>query len=148
MSYSKTFLSFTTVGLVAMSIGFYSTNWYENIKNEYPSLERNYEINVGLNRPNLVSAAEWIHKNTDEDTIFATNDFCSEVSKDCNPSTNWNLKMDRTMKCTQEEVLLTPTCDAGGYALLTALVDRRFLAGNYYVGISDGSAIKPWVASA
>ena len=146
MSYSKTFLSFTTVGLVAMSIGFYSTNWYENIKNEYPSLERNYEINVGLNRPNLVTASEWIHQNTDEDTIFATNDFCSEVSKDCNPSTNWNLKMGRSMKCTQEEVLLTPTCDAGGYALLTALVDRRFLAGNYYVGISDGSEIKPWVA--
>jgi len=24
-------------------------------------------------------------------------------------------------------------------------VHRRFLAGNYYVGISDGSAIKPWV---
>ena len=146
ISSSKTFLSFITVGLVAMSIGFYSTNWYENIKNEYPSLERNYEINVGLNRPNLVTASEWIHQNTDEDTIFATNDFCSEVSKDCNPSTNWNLKMDRSMKCTQEEVLLTPTCDAGGYALLTALVDRRFLAGNYYVGISDGSAIKPWVA--
>jgi len=140
------FLLLSTTGLVAMSIGFYSTNWYENIKNEYPSLERNYEINVGLNRPNLVSAAEWIHKNTDENTIFATNDFCSEVSKDCNPSTNWNLKMDRSMKCTQEEVLLTPTCDAGGYALLTALIDRRFLAGNYYVGISDGSAIKPWVA--
>jgi len=146
ISSSKTFLSFITVGLVAISIGFYSTNWYENIKNEYPSLERNYEINVGLNRPNLVTASEWIHQNTDEDTIFATNDFCSEVSKDCNPSTNWNLKMDRSMKCTQEEVLLTPTCDAGGYALLTALVDRRFLAGNYYVGISDGSAIKPWVA--
>jgi hypothetical protein len=145
-SIKNSFLLLSTTGLVAMSIGFYSTNWYENIKNEYPSLERNYEINVGLNRPNLVSASEWIHQNTDEDTIFATNDFCSEVSKDCNPSTNWNLKMDRSMKCTQEEVLLTPTCDAGGYALLTALVDRRFLAGNYYVGISDGSAIKPWVA--
>jgi hypothetical protein len=145
-SIKNSFLLLSTTGLVAMSIGFYSTNWYENIKNEYPSLERNYEINVGLNRPNLVSASEWIHQNTDEDTIFATNDFCSEVSKDCNPSTNWNLKMDRSMKCTQEEVLLTPTCDAGGYALLTALVDRRFLAGNYYVGIGDGSAIKPWVA--
>jgi hypothetical protein len=145
-SIKNSFLLLSTTGLVAMSIGFYSTNWYENIKNEYPSLERNYEINVGLNRPNLVTASEWIHQNTDEDTIFATNDFCSEVSKDCNPSTNWNLKMDRSMKCTQEEVLLTPTCDAGGYALLTALVDRRFLAGNYYVGISDGSAIKPWVA--
>lgn len=140
------FLLLSTTGLVAMSIGFYSTNWYENIKNEYPSLERNYEINVGLNRPNLVSAAEWIHQNTKENSIFATNDFCSEVSKDCDSSTNWNLKMNRSMKCTQEEVLLTPTCDAGGYALLTALIDRRFLAGNYYVGISDGSAIKPWVA--
>ena len=29
--------------------------------------------------------------------------------------------------------------------MLTAVVHRRFLAGNYYVGISDGSAIKPWV---
>ena len=142
----NSFLLLSTTGLLAMSIGFYSTNWYVNIKNEYPSLERNYEINVGLNRPNLVSAAEWIHQNTDENAIFATNDFCSEISEDCNPSTNWNLKMDRSMTCTQEEVLLTPTCDAGGYALLTALVDRRFLAGNYYVGISDGSAIKPWVA--
>jgi len=140
------FLLLSTTGLLALSIGFYSTNWYVNIKNEYPSLERNYKINVGLNRPDLVSAAEWIHQNTDENDIFATNDFCSEVSEDCSPSTNWYLKMDRSMKCTQEEVLLTPTCDAGGYALLTALVDRRFLAGNYYVGISDGSAIKPWVA--
>ena len=142
----NSFLLLSTTGLLAMSIGFYSTNWYVNIKNEYPSLERNYEINVGLNRPNLIRAAEWIHQNTDENAIFATNDFCSEISEDCNPSTNWNLKMDRSMTCTQEEVLLTPTCDAGGYALLTALVDRRFLAGNYYVGISDGSAIKPWVA--
>jgi len=50
------------------------------------------------------------------------------------------------MKCTTFEVLRTTTCDAGGYPLLTAIVHRRFLAGNYYVGISDGSAIKPWVA--
>ena len=49
------------------------------------------------------------------------------------------------MKCTQFAVLRTDKCNAGGYQLLTAVVHRRFLAGNYYVGISDGSAIKPWV---
>ena len=51
------------------------------------------------------------------------------------------------MKCTTDQVLRSDDCNAGGYPLLTAIVDRRFLVGNYYVGISDGSAIKPWVVN-
>ncbi|NBS00435.1 MAG: hypothetical protein EBT42_08785, partial [Actinobacteria bacterium] len=100
---------------------------------------------IGLDRPDLQSASNWISTNTKTSAIFATNDFCGQVSVSCNKDTDWDALLNFSMKCTQFAVLRTDKCNAGGYALLTALVHRRFLAGNYYVGISDGSAIKPWV---
>jgi hypothetical protein len=128
-----------------MSGGFYIANYAKNIQEEYPQSNRNFASRIGLDRPDLLSASDWISTNTKTSAIFATNDFCGGISKTCNSDTDWDALLDFSMKCTQFEVLRTDKCNAGGYQLLTAVVHRRFLAGNYYVGISDGSAIKPWV---
>ena len=145
VSFFKKITTLTLVGLLAMSVGFFSINYEKNIRQEYPESDRNFASLIGLDRPDLQSASNWISTNTKTSAIFATNDLCGQVSKSCNKDTNWDALLDFSMKCTQFAVLRTDKCNAGGYALLTAIVHRRFLAGNYYVGISDGSAIKPWV---
>ena len=145
VSFIRNFTSLSLVGLMAMSIGFYSTNYAKNIQQEYPEFNRNFASRIGLDRPDLQTASSWISKNTKTSAVFATNDFCGAVSQSCNKDTDWDALLDFSMKCTQFTVLRTDKCNAGGYQLLTAVVHRRFLAGNYYVGISDGSAIKPWV---
>ena len=145
VSFFTRFTVLALVGLLAMSGGFYLTNYAKNIQEEYPQSNRNYASRIGLDRPDLQSASNWISTNTKTSAIFATNDFCGGISKTCNSDTDWDALLDFSMKCTQFAVLRTDKCNAGGYQLLTALVHRRFLAGNYYVGISDGSAIKPWV---
>ena len=145
VSIIRSFTSLSLVGLLAMSGGFYSTNYAKNIRQEYPESERNFESRIGLDRTDLQTASSWISKNTETSAIFATNDFCGQLSKTCNKDTDWDALLNFSMKCTQFAVLRTDKCNAGGYQLLTAVVHRRFLAGNYYVGISDGSAIKPWV---
>ena len=139
-------LNLVLCGLVALCVGFFGVNFARNVNSEYPEFERNFANRTGQDRPDLISASNWISSNTSKAAIFATNDFCETLDSECNIDTNWVALMERSMNCTQNEVLRTENCDAGGYKLLTALVDRRFLAGNYYVGISDGSAIKPWVA--
>ena len=143
---ATTFALLATIGLIFMSFGFYLSNWQQNMKQEYPEFASNSASRIGEDRPDLQAASVWISENTPESAIFATNDFCSEISASCDANTDWTELMNDSMKCTTFEVLRTTTCDAGGYPLLTAIVHRRFLAGNYYVGISDGSAIKPWVA--
>lgn len=145
VSFFKKITTLALVGLLAMSVGFFSINYEKNIRQEYPESDRNFASRIGLDRPDLQSASNWISTNTKTSAIFATNDLCGQVSKSCNKDTNWDALLDFSMKCTQFAVLRTDKCNAGGYALLTAIVHRRFLAGNYYVGISDGSAIKPWV---
>ena len=145
VSFFTRFTSLALVGLLAMSGGFYSANYAKNIQEEYPESNRNFASRIGLDRPDLLSASNWISTNTKKSAIFATNDFCGGISKTCNSDTDWDALLDFSMKCTQFAVLRTDKCNAGGYQLLTAVVHRRFLAGNYYVGISDGSAIKPWV---
>ena len=145
VSFFNNFTMLAVVGLLAMAVGFYSTNYAKNIRQEYPESDRNFESRIGLDRKDLQSASKWISKNTKTSAIFATNDFCGGVSKTCNSDTDWDALLNFSMKCSQFTVLRTDKCNAGGYALLTAVVHRRFLAGNYYVGISDGSAIKPWV---
>ena len=145
VSFFKKITALALVGLLAMSVGFFSINYEKNIRQEYPESDRNFASRIGLDRPDLQSASNWISTNTKTSAIFATNDLCGQVSKSCNKDTNWDALLDFSMKCTQFAVLRTDKCNAGGYALLTAVVHRRFLAGNYYVGISDGSAIKPWV---
>ena len=139
--------SLALVGLFAMSIGFFSINYAKNIRQEYPESDRNFASRIGMTRPDLQQASLWISANTPESAVFATNDFCGDISKSCNAETNWNELLDFSMKCSQYVVLRTDKCNAGGYQMLTAAVHRRFLAGNYYVGISDGSAIKPWVVT-
>ena len=145
VSFFKKITTLALVGLLAMSVGFFSINYEKNIRQEYPESDRNFASRIGLDRPDLQSASNWISTNTKTSAIFATNDLCGQVSKSCNKDTNWDALLDFSMKCTQFAVLRTDKCNAGGYALLTAVVHRRFLSGNYYVGISDGSAIKPWV---
>jgi hypothetical protein len=145
VSFFTRFTALALVGLLAMSVGFYSTNYAKNIQEEYPESNRNFASRIGQDRPDLQSASNWISTNTKASAIFATNDFCGQISKSCNEDTDWDALLNFSMKCTQFAVLRTDKCNAGGYALLTAVVHRRFLAGNYYVGISDGSAIKPWV---
>jgi hypothetical protein len=145
VSFFTKFTALALVGLLAMSLGFYTINYVKNIQEEYPQSNRNFASRIGLDRPDLLSASDWISTNTKTSAIFATNDFCGGISKTCNSETDWDALLDFSMKCTQFEVLRTDKCNAGGYQLLTAVVHRRFLAGNYYVGISDGSAIKPWV---
>ena len=145
VSFIRNFTSLSLVGLMAMSVGFYTTNYAKNIQQEYPESNRNFASRIGLDRPDLQTASSWISKNTKTSAVFATNDFCGAVSQSCNKDTDWDALLDFSMKCTQFAVLRTDKCNAGGYQLLTAVVHRRFLAGNYYVGISDGSAIKPWV---
>jgi hypothetical protein len=132
---------------MTLSISFYAVNFVKNIVVEYPSFETNYKNRTGEDLPDLIQASAWINENVSESEILATNDFCREVSENCNPDTDWNALLKFSMKCTTDEVLRSDDCNAGGYPLLTAIVDRRFLAGNYYVGISDGSAIKPWVVN-
>lgn len=141
----KPFLVLALTGMTALSIGFYSINFVKNIIVEYPSFESNYKDRTGEDLPDLIQASAWINENISEAEIFATNDFCREISKSCNPDTDWDSLLNFSMNCTTDQVLRSDDCNAGGYPLLTAIVDRRFLAGNYYVGISDGSAIKPWV---
>ena len=145
VSLIRNFISLSLIGLMAMSVGFYTTNYVKNIQEEYPESNRNFASRIGLDRPDLQTASSWISANTKTSAVFATNDFCGAVSKSCNKDTDWDALLEFSMKCTQFAVLRTDKCNAGGYQLLTAVVHRRFLAGNYYVGISDGSAIKPWV---
>ena len=143
----KPFLVLALTGMTALSIGFYSINFVKNIIIEYPSFESNYKDRTGEDLPDLIQVSAWINENVSEAEIFATNDFCREISESCNPDTDWDALLNFSMKCTTDQVLRSDDCNAGGYPLLTAIVDRRFLAGNYYVGISDGSAIKPWVVN-
>jgi hypothetical protein len=145
VSFIRNFTSLSLIGLMAMSVGFYSTNYVKNIQEEYPEANRNFSSRIGVDRPDLQTASSWISANTKTSAVFATNDFCGAVSQSCNKDTDWDALLEFSMKCTQFAVLRTDKCNAGGYQLLTAVVHRRFLAGNYYVGISDGSAIKPWV---
>ena len=145
VSFIRNFTSLSLIGLMAMSVGFYTINYVKNIQEEYPEANRNFASRIGLDRPDLQTASSWISANTKTSAVFATNDFCGAVSKSCNKDTDWDALLEFSMKCTQFAVLRTDKCNAGGYQLLTAVVHRRFLAGNYYVGISDGSAIKPWV---
>ena len=136
-------------GIAAMSIGFFAVNFSQNAVNEYPEFNRNYESRTGLDRPDLLAASEWITDNTPVAAIFATNDFCAEISTDCDAQTDWLKRVEYSMNCTRDQVLRwvgTDDCNPGSYKLLTALVDRRFLAGNFWVGVSDGDALQPWLA--
>lgn len=145
----KASIQFALFGLFAMSLGFFAVNFAQNSASEYPEFKRNFESRTGLDRPDLISASNWISENTNEATIFATNDFCSEISPSCNAQTDWDARVNFSMNCTQDQVVRwveTDDCNPGGYNILTALVDRRFLAGNFWVGISDGDALQPWVA--
>ena len=136
-------------GIAAMSVGFFAVNFSRNAVNEYPEFNRNYESRTGLDRPDLLVASEWITDNTPVAAIFATNDFCAEISTDCDAQTDWLKRVEYSMNCTRDQVLRwvgTDDCNPGSYKLLTALVDRRFLAGNFWVGVSDGDALQPWLA--
>ncbi|MDP4981844.1 MAG: hypothetical protein NWQ01_07585 [Ilumatobacteraceae bacterium] len=136
-------------GIAAMSVGFFAVNFSRNAVNEYPEFNRNYESRTGLDRPDLLAASEWITDNTPVAAIFATNDFCAEISTDCDAQTDWLKRVEFSMNCTRDQVLRwvgTDDCNPGSYKLLTALVDRRFLAGNFWVGVSDGDALQPWLA--
>ncbi|MDP4635045.1 MAG: hypothetical protein NWS60_02035 [Ilumatobacteraceae bacterium] len=136
-------------GIAAMSVGFFAVNFSQNAVNEYPEFNRNYESRTGLDRPDLLAASEWITDNTPVAAIFATNDFCAEISTDCDAQTDWLKRVEYSMNCTRDQVLRwvgTDDCNPGSYKLLTALVDRRFLAGNFWVGVSDGDALQPWLA--
>ena len=136
-------------GIAAMSVGFFAVNFSQNAVNEYPEFNRNYESRTGLDRPDLLAASEWITDNTPVSAIFATNDFCAEISTDCDAQTDWLKRVEYSMNCTRDQVLRwvgTDDCNPGSYKLLTALVDRRFLAGNFWVGVSDGDALQPWLA--
>ena len=136
-------------GIAAMSVGFFAVNFSQNAVNEYPEFNRNYESRIGLDRPDLLAASEWITDNTPVAAIFATNDFCAEISPDCDAQTDWLKRVEFSMNCTRDQVLRwvgTDDCNPGSYKLLTALVDRRFLAGNFWVGVSDGDALQPWLA--
>jgi len=136
-------------GIAAMSVGFFAVNFSQNAVNEYPEFNRNYESRIGLDRPDLLAASEWITDNTPVSAIFATNDFCAEISPDCDAQTDWLKRVEFSMNCTRDQVLRwvgTDDCNPGSYKLLTALVDRRFLAGNFWVGVSDGDALQPWLA--
>ena len=136
-------------GIAAMSVGFFAVNFSQNAANEYPEFNRNYESRTGLDRPDLLAASEWITDNTPVAAIFATNDFCAEISTDCDAQTDWLKRVEFSMNCTRDQVLRwvgTDDCNPGSYKLLTALVDRRFLAGNFWVGVSDGDALQPWLA--
>ncbi|MFM8249027.1 MAG: hypothetical protein ACKOAE_07235, partial [Acidimicrobiaceae bacterium] len=146
---TTTALQLALFGVAAMSIGFFAVNFSRNAVNEYPEFNRNYESRTGLDRPDLIAASEWISDNTPVSAIFATNDFCAEISTDCNAQTDWLQRVEYSMNCTQDQVLRwvgTDECNPGSYKLLTALVDRRFLAGNFWVGVSDGDALQPWLA--
>ena len=142
-------LQLALFGVAAMSIGFFAVNFSRNAVNEYPEFNRNYESRTGLDRPDLIAASEWISDNTPVSAIFATNDFCAEISTDCDAQTDWLKRVEYSMNCTRDQVLRwvgTDDCNPGSYKLLTALVDRRFLAGNFWVGVSDGDALQPWLA--
>ena len=142
-------LQLALFGVAAMSIGFFVVNFSRNAVNEYPEFNRNYESRTGLDRPDLIAASEWISDNTPVSAIFATNDFCAEISTDCDAQTDWLKRVEYSMNCTRDQVLRwvgTDDCNPGSYKLLTALVDRRFLAGNFWVGVSDGDALQPWLA--
>ena len=142
-------LQLALFGVAAMSIGFFVVNFSRNAVNEYPEFNRNYESRTGLDRPDLIAASEWISDNTPVSAIFATNDFCAEISKECGAQTDWLKRVEYSMNCTRDQVLRwvgTDDCNPGSYKLLTALVDRRFLAGNFWVGVSDGDALQPWLA--
>jgi hypothetical protein len=124
-------------------------NFSRNAVNEYPEFNRNYESRTGLDRPDLIAASKWITDNTPVSAIFATNDFCAEISTECDAKTDWLKRVEYSMNCTRDQVLRwvgTDDCNPGSYKLLTALVDRRFLAGNFWVGVSDGDALQPWLA--
>ena len=142
-------LQLALFGVAAMSIGFFVVNFSRNAVNEYPEFNRNYESRTGLDRPDLIAASEWISDNTPVSAIFATNDFCAEISTECGAQTDWLKRVEYSMNCTRDQVLRwvgTDDCNPGSYKLLTALVDRRFLAGNFWVGVSDGDALQPWLA--
>jgi hypothetical protein len=142
-------LQLALFGVAAMSIGFFAVNFSRNAVNEYPEFNRNYESRTGLDRPDLIAASEWISDNTPVSAIFATNDFCAEISTECDAQTDWLKRVEYSMNCTRDQVLRwvdTDDCNPGSYKLLTALVDRRFLAGNFWVGVSDGDALQPWLA--
>ena len=142
-------LQLALFGIAAMSIGFFVVNFSRNAVNEYPEFNRNYESRTGLDRPDLIAASEWISDNTPVSAIFATNDFCAEISTECDAQTDWLKRVEYSMNCTRDQVLRwvgTDDCNPGSYKLLTALVDRRFLAGNFWVGVSDGDALQPWLA--
>ena len=142
-------LQLALFGVAAMSIGFFVVNFSRNAVNEYPEFNRNYESRTGLDRPDLIAASRWISDNTPVSAIFATNDFCAEISTECGAQTDWLKRVEYSMNCTRDQVLRwvgTDDCNPGSYKLLTALVDRRFLAGNFWVGVSDGDALQPWLA--
>jgi hypothetical protein len=144
-----TALQLSLVGITAMSVGFFAVNFSRNAVNEYPEFNRNYESRTGLDRPDLIAASKWITDNTPVSAIFATNDFCAEISTECDAETDWLKRVEYSMNCTRDQVLRwvgTDDCNPGSYKLLTALVDRRFLAGNFWVGVSDGDALQPWLA--
>ncbi|MFM7827752.1 MAG: hypothetical protein ACKO82_09140, partial [Acidimicrobiaceae bacterium] len=146
---TTTTLQLALLGVAAMAIGFFAVNFSRNAVNEYPEFNRNYESRTGLDRPDLIAASEWISDNTPVSAIFATNDFCAEISTECDAQTDWLQRVEYSMNCTQDQVLRwvgTDECNPGSYKLLTALVDRRFLAGNFWVGVSDGDALQPWLA--
>ncbi|MFM7771874.1 MAG: hypothetical protein ACKO8F_04230, partial [Acidimicrobiaceae bacterium] len=77
---SASALQLALFGVTAMSIGFFAVNFSRNAVNEYPEFNRNYESRTGLDRPDLIAASEWISDNTPVSAIFATNDFCAEIS--------------------------------------------------------------------
>jgi hypothetical protein len=144
-----TALQLSLVGITAMSVGFFAVNFSRNAVNEYPEFNRNYESRTGLDQPDLIAASKWITDNTPVSAIFATNDFCAEISTECDAETDWLKRVEYSMNCTRDQVLRwvgTDDCNPGSYKLLTALVDRRFLAGNFWVGVSDGDALQPWLA--
>jgi len=145
-SLSQTFAVLGMLGLLSFSTTNFLINLAENTIEEYPSFTSNFDSRTGNNMTDLLETSDWLNDNTEPNIVLATNDFCREISPECNPQTDWDALMRFSMQCTSDQVLRTDDCNAGGYQLLTAIIDRRFLAGNYYVGVSDGSAIKPWIA--
>jgi hypothetical protein len=67
----RRFLSFALIGLCGLGIGFSMTNWTMILKREFPSFDRNEQVNLGSR--DLNKAMQWMRMNTSDDELFASN---------------------------------------------------------------------------
>ena len=67
----RRFLSFALIGLCGLGIGFSMTNWTMILKREFPSFDRNEQVNLGSR--DLNTAMQWMRMNTSDDELFASN---------------------------------------------------------------------------